>query len=273
MNFFKKTGLLLLAGSLFFSGALSVSAEEVAASDPGIQAMVEQEVKRLLKDEAFMQDVFKKGIENYVKNQQLEAEAAQKKRQDDMAKNLPPVDPARDPVNGSETAPVTLIEYSDYECPFCKRSHQTMLNLMAKNKDKLRWVYRHFPLDFHNPGASKQAEAAECVASLAGNEKFWAFSDEIFKRTKSNGKGFPLENLRPLAEELGVDGAAFGECLESGKMAERVAEDIENGKKIGVTGTPASFILNADGELHVISGAQPESRFQAVIDELAKAKE
>ncbi|MEZ5478050.1 MAG: DsbA family protein [Thiolinea sp.] len=268
MKIMKKLGLLLLAGSLLFSSSLF--AEEASVDDAKLQALVEQEVKRLLNDEAFMQDIFKKGIENYVQNQRAEAEEAKKKQQEAMAKNLMPVDPERDHITGEKDAPITLVEYSDFECPFCKRSHQTMLSLMDKNQGKLRRVYRHFPLGFHNPGATKQAEASECVASIAGNEQFWKFSDEIFKRTKSNGKGFPIENLRPLAEELGIDGAAFSECMDNGKMAKRVAEDVENGKKIGITGTPAAFLLNEKGEMRVITGAQPESNFQAAIDELAQ---
>lgn len=268
MTIMKKLGLPLLIGALLSSA--NVFADEATASDAKIRTMVEQEVKRLLNDEAFMQDVFKKGIDNYIQTQKAEAAAAEKKQQEEMAKNLMPVDPKRDHITGADTATVTLIEYSDFECPFCKQSHQTLLSLMDKNKGKLRWVYRHFPLGFHNPGATKEAEASECVASIAGNEQFWKFSDEIFKRTKSNGKGFPVEKLRPLAEELGIDGAAFSECLDSDKMAGRVAEDLENGKKIGITGTPAAFLTNGKGDVRVIVGAQPESNFQAAIDELAK---
>ncbi|HPE60761.1 MAG: thioredoxin domain-containing protein [Thiothrix sp.] len=264
----KKIMLTLLMVMSVFS--LGLSAEEAVTDNAGIKAMVQEELKKLLSDEAFMQDVFKKGIDNYIRNQQAETEAAEQKRQADMGKNLMPVDPKRDHIAGEDSATVTLIEYSDFECPFCKRSHQTMLSLMDKNKGKLRWVYRHFPLDFHNPGAIKQAEASECVASIAGNDQFWKFTDEIFQRTKSNGKGFPVENLRPLAEELGIDGTAFSECLDSGKMAGRVTEDIENGRAVGITGTPASFIINERGDLHMISGAQPENNFQAVIDALAK---
>ena len=263
----KSASCLLIAASLFSS---SVFAEAAAVDDAKIQAMVEQEVKRLLNDDAFMQDVFKKGIDNYVKNQKAEAEAAQQKLQEEMAKNLMPVDPKRDHITGAEKASVTLVEYSDFECPFCKRSHETVVGLLDKNKDKLRWVYRHFPLPFHDPGATKQAEASECVASIGGNEKFWKFSDEIFKRTKSNGKGFPVENLRPLAEELGVNGDEFSKCLDEGKMAARVAEDVENGKQIGISGTPAAFLINEKGDMRMISGAQPEGNFQAAIDELSQ---
>ena len=108
------------------------------------------------------------------------------------------------------------------------------------------------------------------IAELGGNEAFWVYSDLIYKRTKSNGKGFPLKNLKPLAEEIGVDGGKFEKCLNTGKYANKVKEDMANGKKIGVTGTPAAFILNAKGEMKFVNGAMPLDRLQTLVNELDK---
>ena len=235
-----------------------------------IRELVQQEVERLINTEGALNAAIEKGIGAYILKQRLVAAEAKAQQQRDQAKNLRPVNADRDHIFGQPDAPITLIEYSDFECPFCKRFHPTVVKLMENNKDKVRWVYRHFPLGFHNPGAQKQAEAAECVAELNGNDAFWDFSDKLYTRTKSNGKGFPLNKLQPLAEEIGVDGDAFSECLDSGKMTARVKEDILNGKQVGVTGTPAAFITNQKGEVRVIAGASPLEQLQIAVDQLSQ---
>ena len=235
-----------------------------------IQALVKKEVEQLLNTDGALDSAIQKGITEYIKKQKLVAEQTKFLQQQIQAKDIRPVDKQRDHIRGKLDAPVTLVEYSDYECPFCKRFHPTVIKLLENNPDKVRWVYRHFPLGFHNPGAQKQAEATECATELGGNDAFWQYSDLLYERTKSNGKGFPLENLEPLAEEIGLDAEAFSQCLDSGKYTARVKEDISNGQKIGVTGTPAAFILNQNGGVRIVSGALPLARLQSLVDELAK---
>ena len=121
-------------------------------------------------------------------------------------------------------------------------------------------------MEFHNPGAQKEAEASECANELGGNETFWKYADLIYARTRSNGRGFPLENLTPLAEEIGLDGIKFKACLDSGKYAERVQADYREGAKIGITGTPANILLhNKTGETVLKSGAYPFKVFEMEI--------
>jgi protein-disulfide isomerase len=247
---------------------LTVGAQTL--DDAQIKALVQQEIERLINTEGALDAAIEKGIGSYIIKQRLTAENAKAQQQKDQAKNLRPVNAERDHIFGNPDAPITLIEYSDFECPFCKRFHPTVVKLLQNNPDKVRWVYRHFPLGFHNPGAQKQSEASECVAELKGNDAFWEYSDKIYSRTKSNGKGFPIKNLRPLAEEVGADGDAFDKCLNSGKMAERVKQDIVNGNKVGVTGTPAAFFVNQKGETRFVAGALPLQNLQALVDELSK---
>ena len=255
--------LLLLSVLLWGAIANSVSAETMDKAQ--VQALVKAEVQKLLDSSEFMD----KAIDNYIKRR-TQAEARQKREQQQArAKNIRPVDIKTDHIRGNKNAPLTIVEYSDYECPFCKRFHPTVNKLLANNSDKLRWVYRHFPLGFHDPGATKQAEATECVAELGGNDAFWKYSDLIYARTKSNGKGFPISNLRSLAEEVGVNGDAFDRCFKSAKYADKVKKDIENGKLIGVTGTPAAFILNKKGDMRFVAGALPLERLQSMVDELS----
>jgi len=136
---------------------------------------------------------------------------------------------------------------------------------------QVNWVYRHLPLDFHNPGAQKQAEASECAHELGGNDAFWEYSEAIYARTESNGTGFPLTNLAPLAAEIGLDEELFRQCLDSGKYTARVREDLAEGAQIGVTATPATILFhNQTGEARLKVGAHPVASFKEDIDNMLK---
>jgi len=208
-----------------------------------------------------------RGISNFVERQHAASEQARTERRQARARKARPVD-SRDHILGDFDAPLTLIEYSDFECPYCKRFHPTVAQLMARNPGQIRWVYRHFPLGFHNPGAYRQAEASECAAEAGGNEAFWKYTDLIYARTRSGGDGFPLSQLRPLAEEIGLDGRAFDACMASGRMESRVDRDYQDAQAAGVTGTPAGFLLNRAGDMRFIEGALPLEELQKFVDEL-----
>lgn len=270
MNSLIKFTLKILFPALLISLLASPASRAQTVDDAHIQALVQQEVQRLINSEGALDAAIEKGIAAYIVKQRLAAEDAKLQQQRERSKNLRPVTAERDHILGNPDAPITIIEYSDFECPFCKRFHPTVIKLIENNKDNVRWVYRHFPLGFHNPGAQKQAEASECVAELNGNDAFWDYSHKLYARTKSNGKGFPLSNLRPLAEEIGVDGDAFSACLDSGKMTARVKEDIANGAMVGVTGTPAAFIVNKNGDAEFVAGALPLAKLQSIVDKLSK---
>lgn len=177
---------------------------------------------------------------------------------------VPPVTNA-DHVRGDKNAPVTIIEYSDYECPYCQRFHPTMQQVMEQYKGKVKWVYRHYPLSFH-ANAQKEAEAAECITELGGNNAFWAYTDAIFERSSVGGTGFPLQGLGPLAKELGVNQTKFQQCLDSGKYATKVQEQMAGGQQAGISGTPGSIVLAKDGSAKLISGAYPFEEVKSYID-------
>ena len=164
------------------------------------------------------------------------------------------------PAKGPEGAPVTIVEFSDFQCPFCSRAKTTVDEVVKQYGDKVRLVFRHFPLSFHAE-APKAAEASACADD---QKKFWEYHDKLF----ANQGALKVDDLKKHAADLGLDTARFNECLDSGKKAELVKKDMSAGEKVGVTGTPAFFINGV-----VLSGAVPAEDFKAIIDaELAKKK-
>ncbi|HEX4799172.1 MAG TPA: thioredoxin domain-containing protein [Candidatus Paceibacterota bacterium] len=172
----------------------------------------------------------------------------------------------RDHIQGNPNAPIVIVEYSDYDCPFCKNFHETMNKIMAEygSNGKVAWVYRHFPLQQLHPNAPKIAEASECVANLAGNDAFWKFSDLIFGERSTNEQTNIL-NLPKFAEQAGVDKGAFTTCLDSGTYTQQIADATEEALKTGARGTPYSFII-AGGQQAVINGAQPYQNVKQTLD-------
>ena len=166
-----------------------------------------------------------------------------------------------DTVKGEANAPVTIIEWSDFECPFCARFYSQTLGQIEEKyikTGKVRLVYRDFPLGFH-ANAQKAAEAAECAGEQG---KFWEMHDQLFEKGVKGG----VSGFKQYAADIKLDTSKFNSCLDSGKMASETAKDMQDGQAVGITGTPG-FIIN--GQL--ISGAQPFSVFQQIIEaELAK---
>lgn len=172
-----------------------------------------------------------------------------------------------DYIYGKADAPIMLIEYSDYECPFCKRFHYDAKKLVDEYKGKVAWVYRQFPLSFH-PNAQKESEAAECAGSIGGNDKFWAYGDKIFERTTSTGTGFALDQLVPLAKEIGLDEKKFKDCLDGGKMAQKVQQSLADGQAAGIDGTPGNIFVTKNGKPVLIPGAVPYETLKSQVDQL-----
>lgn len=171
-----------------------------------------------------------------------------------------------DYVKGDRNARIALIEYSDTECPFCKRFHPTAQQAVDEYPDDVMWVYRHFPLDQIHSKARKQAEAVECAGKLGGNDGFWALTDKIFEVTPSNN-GLDNSTLPDLAADVGIDSSALKTCLDSDEMAQNVEDDYQSGLKAGVTGTPGNLLLDTKtGETQLIPGAVPYPQIQQAID-------
>ena len=173
----------------------------------------------------------------------------------------------KDHIRGAENAKITIIEYSDLECPFCKKVHPTIKDLLTLYQKDIRLVYRHFPLKQLHSKAQKEAEATECAYDQGGNNAFWAYVDKIFEITPSNNN-LDLNQLPIIALELGLNQTEFNNCLESGKNKEKVEKDIEDAINALAQGTPYFIIIDSKGNKIPVSGAIPIENFKQIIDEL-----
>lgn len=175
-----------------------------------------------------------------------------------------------DHIRGNPNAPIMIVEYSDFDCPFCKLFHETMLRIMDDYgaNGQVAWVYRHFPLDSLHPSAPHLAEASECVASLGGDEAFWKFADLVFGE-RSQNQLTNVARLGEFAETSGVSLADYQNCIETGEMKANVEEDFDNALAIGARGTPYS-VLMIGGQQFKLSGARPYEEMKSSIDSLIK---
>ncbi len=182
-----------------------------------------------------------------------------------------------DAVLGDKNAPLTMIEFSDYECPFCKRHFTDVYPQIKKDyidTGKLKMVFRDFiAIPSHNPLATSEAMAANCAKEQAGDSAYYKFHNQIFTKTTSNN-GLALSELPVIAKNIGLNVSTFQQCLDSNKFKAEVDKDIADGRAIGVSGTPTFFIGKStnDGVIDgtILVGAQPFSAFKVIIDEMLK---
>lgn len=180
---------------------------------------------------------------------------------------------ADDHIRGDPNAPVKIVEFSDTECPFCKRFHTTMQEVMdIYGKDgRVAWVYRHLPLDQLHSRARKEAEATECAAELGGNDAFWAYLDRLMEITPANNGLDPAE-LPKIAAYVKLDEKKFNECLASGRHAAKIEAQVKDAIATGGNGTPWSIVIAPNGKKLPLSGAQPIEAVKQLIDLASREK-
>ncbi len=209
---------------------------------------------------------FIEALNNAVKSAQTDqrkkAEEAEKKQLEESFNNpLVPEIREDDVIRGTKGAPITLVEYSDFECPFCSRGYETVMDLMEKYEGKIQFVYKHLPLSFH-PNAMPAAQYYEAIR-LQSREKAGEFHDEIFKnfsKVKSGEKFFTA-----IAKKLKVDMKKLAKDLESKAVSQRIEADLAEAKKFGFQGTPG-FLINGVP----VKGAYPADHFVGIVEELKK---
>ena len=233
-----------------------------AVTDAEVDAFYEQNKDRIPRP--------KEEIAGQIK-QYLEQQGQQKAQQDFYAKlqdkykveyKLEPIRvevAATGPSQGPANAPVTIVEFSDFQCPFCSRVVPTLNQVKEKYGDKVRIVFRQYPLPMH-PQAQKAAEASLCANDQG---KFWQFHDALF----ANQQALAVDQLKAKATELGLNAEAFNSCLDSNKYAAQVAADMKEGSAAGVSGTPAMFING-----RFVNGAVPFEEIASVVEDELRRK-
>jgi protein-disulfide isomerase len=240
-------------GTILLLGAGVASAE---VSDKAFETQME----KYLNSEAG-QNMVGKAMENYVKKRQEDA----RKKQDEMAKaqleeqfkNPVSVDIGKSPVKGPANAKITIVEFSDFQCPFCTKGNSTMSDLMKANPNDIKLVFKHLPLPFH-PEAMPAAKASYAAQQQG---KFWEMHDALFENQKSLGADF----YEATAKKLGLDMDKFKKDMNSEAAEAAVKADMAIAEKNGIQGTPGFFVNGV-----AVKGAYPQSHFQMIIDRILK---
>lgn len=185
-------------------------------------------------------------------------------------KEIPAVT-ADDHIIGSRDADVVIVEYTDLECPFCKQFDGTMKEVVKAYGGKVAWVIRNFPLQQLHPNAPKLALAAECVASLKGNDAYFKFIDSIILQAPIN-TFFDMTKLSDTAGGVGVDVAKFDACVASGTFQDKISKQFNDAIAAGGQGTPFSVAITKKGKRYPIPGSQPLDAMKAMIDSALQGK-
>lgn len=167
---------------------------------------------------------------------------------------------AQDHIVGSPNAPLVLIEYSDFQCPYCNIVHPTLKRIVQESGGQIAWVYRHLPLESIHPNAKPAALASECIAEQLGSDGFWKFADVIFADQSKMNAGYYAE----LAVQFGADETKFNTCVSSNTYASKVDADAQEAQQNGGQGTPYTVLYDKKGQAGV-SGALPYATFVSVI--------
>jgi protein-disulfide isomerase len=176
-----------------------------------------------------------------------------------------------DHIRGDKNAPVKIVEFSDMECPFCKRFHETILRIVNEYgaTGQIAWVYRHFPLEQLHPLARKAAEASECAEKIGGNNAFGQYLDE-YMASQSSEESLISNNFTKIAGDVGLNKSQFETCLNSGEFSDKIDVHIQDAINSGAQGTPYSIIIGKNNKKYEINGAQPYEQVKLFIEEALK---
>lgn len=261
--------VFLLSGAIFFAAIAQVNLAKAADASDVIReldssGMLERAVEKILAK------IGAKQQQAQDSEAKLEAE-----RKEKMAENVRAPDLSKDHIFGAPDAEISIIEYSDFECPYCKHFHATPQQVVHKLAGKVNLVFRHFPLDFHDPMASREAVGAICAGLQGGNQKFWAYADAVMNQTGSNGKGIPVkakqDPIVTVASALKLDVKKFAACIQSEQAIKKLKDDIADGLQAGITGTPGIILRNnKTGKVSALAGAVPDMVLEQKIRELSQ---
>ncbi len=244
----------------------------IAADETGQESLDIDRVIRRLEESGALEAAIDRGVQRYIQREiqaRQKQQEAQQQREAEAAKNARPVDVSRDHILGSARAEVSVIVYTDLECPFCKQFAGTPEQAISKFNGDANFVFRHFPLPFHGRNATRGAYYAECVSRQAGSTGFFAFTNHWFRLTGSNGKGFERGDaqIREIVLSAGAnDLASLDSCVNDSEVAQMVQDDMADGMRSGISGTPGVIVRNnKTGVSLPVAGAVPPRALEALI--------
>lgn len=170
---------------------------------------------------------------------------------------------ADDHIKGSSSAKVILVEYSDFQCLYCKKFWPVVEEVVSSYGDDVAWVYRHLPLTSIHENAEISALASECAGE---QNKFWEYADKLFSKSQGDGTGLAEADLKTYAKDLKLDTSKFNSCLSSQKYASKVSADQASGSEAGIAGTPGTILIGPDGKTKLLSGALSSAQLKTAID-------
>lgn len=244
---------------------------KLTVSDSEFKAFVKE--KKIPEDQLKEHPEYKQRITGYLENQKRQEKV--QKYLADLTKKTPvevyfkkptmervQIELGDSPILGKKDAKIQIVEFSDFQCPYCSRGAETMHAVVKKYGSKVSLTFKHYPLPFHER-AIPASEMSMCVKKVGGDDKFWKFHDITFK----NQDKLDQESLMKYAKDSGANEAKVKECFEKGEFKEAVAKDMEYGNKVGVRSTPTFFV---NGQM--VAGALPVEQFSEMIDEELEAK-
>lgn len=255
-----------------FAGFLPTQFSYAQASD-----LTDNQILKQLESSGELDKAVQRSLDR-IKQKELEERriAAQKENElrAEKAKSVRKVNPKTDYIYGKVNAPISIILFSDFECPYCKRFHETPQDVVDSMPDQVNLVWRNFPLSFHDPMATKEAGAAICAYQQGGNTAFWEYSNAVMELTKLNGQGMPAKEgedaILNLAKLQQLDITKFKVCLVSPQTKKLIDADKENGSASGIQGTPGVIVLNnKTGTLEFLIGAVPIDVLKAAVSKVS----
>ncbi|MDB5224396.1 MAG: protein-disulfide isomerase [Candidatus Adlerbacteria bacterium] len=196
--------------------------------------------------------------------QNAETGAAVQQAGQNLPTNVAVVAPNKDDhIIGSPTAPIVLVEYSDFQCPYCSMVYPTIKNIVESSNGQIAWVMRNFPLYQIHPHAEEAANAAECIAEQKGNDGFWKFADAVFNDQANIGPALYTK----IATSLGANMTQYNSCTTSKKYQARIDAEAQDAMNNGGNGTPFTVVYG-NGKQIPVSGALPAAQFNAVINQV-----
>ena len=260
-------GLFALA-SLVGCGQSDKPADK--ASPQLVDAVIQQ-----LQDSGKLDTAVKDSIRHLLEErQQADAKAAESRRAQMNAKlsKMPAPNFGKEHLLGSPNAPVSLIEYADFECPFCKHFHETPQQVQQQFGEQVNLIYRSMPLSSHGEVAFLEARAGECAARIGSNDVFWKYSNDLFHYSQSNGKGLgDDQSIHTLAVKYKLDSDTFQACLDNPATGKILDHNLQTARDLGITGTPTTLVRNnKTGAVEVVNGAASAAQLTAAIEKVLK---